>query len=70
MFNLTVELVREIKNMWEYKVQIDNEGDKYTYTVTVVSTDSCRTFNYDGEQIESVPEQVLNFVEAFLNEDF
>lgn len=70
MFNLTVELVREVHSVCTYKVTLNELGDKYEYQVTVVSTKSGRTFNYDGDQIESVPEQVLEFVESFLNEDF
>lgn len=70
MFNLTVELVREVHSVCTYKVTLNELGDKHEYQVTVVSTKSGRTFNYDGDQIESVPEQVLEFVESFLNEDF
>lgn len=56
---LRIELVREIKNLKEYKI-IYEEQDTFTATL------AGRTFNYEYEDIENIPESVLDFAEKWI----
>lgn len=56
---LKVELIREIRDMCEYKVTYE-ESD--IFTVKVVG----KTCNYDGNEIKNIPESVLEFVDNWL----
>lgn len=56
---IRVELVREIGNMNEYKVTYEESEE---FTVKVVG----RTFNYDYEDIKTIPESVLDFVQNWI----
>lgn len=57
---IEVKLVREIGNVAEYKVTYQEEK---TYTTKKVGKN---TFNYDYNEIENVPEDVLDFVEKWI----
>ena len=57
---LRIELVREIKNLKEYKITYEEQD---TFTVTLAG----RTFNYEHEDdIENIPESVLDFTEKWI----
>lgn len=56
---IRVELVREVGNVKEYKVTYEESEE---FTVKVVG----RTFNYDYEDIKTIPESVLDFVQNWI----
>ena len=51
---LRVELIREIGNVKEYKITYQEDN---VVTAKVVG----KTFNYDDEEINNIPETVLDF---------
>ena len=53
---LRIELVREIKNLKEYKITYEEQD---TFTATLAG----KTFNYEYGDIENIPESVLDFAE-------
>lgn len=57
---IEVNLVREIGNVVEYEVTYQEETK---FTVKKVGRN---TFNYEFNEIELVPERVLNFVEKWI----
>lgn len=57
---IEVNLVREIGNVAEYEVTYQEE---ITYTTKKAGKS---TFNYDFNEIENVPEDVLDFVEKWI----
>ena len=56
---LRVELIREIGNVKEYKINYQEDN---VVTAKVVG----KTFNYDEEEIKNIPETVLNFAENWI----
>lgn len=55
---LEVELVSEIHQVKHYEVEYC--GKKFS--IMLAGT----TFNYDGDEIEDIPEQVIDFVEGWI----
>lgn len=56
---IRVELIREIGNMAEYKITYQEED---SFTVKKVG----RTFNCDYEEVKTIPDVVLEFVENWI----
>jgi divalent metal cation (Fe/Co/Zn/Cd) transporter len=63
---IAITLIREVHRVLKYKVRYMGSE----YTATVVTSESGYTFNYDGEEIERIPEQVLDFVEGWIQEQY
>lgn len=63
---IAITLVSEVHRVLKYKVRYMGSE----YTTTVVTSESGYTFNYDGEEIERIPEQVLDFVEGWIQEQY
>ena len=59
---LEVTLMSEIHQVKHYEV--DYCGLKYSVML------AGSTFNYDGEEIENIPEQVIEFVEGWITGEF
>lgn len=63
---IAVTLISEIHKVAKYQVRYMG----LIYNVTKVSSVSGDTFNYVEQEIERIPEQVLDFVESWLQDKF
>ena len=58
---LQVDLIKETGRLREYKITYQDD----VFNTILVGN----TFNYDGKEIENIPETVLDFVEKWIKGD-